>query len=125
MSDIIMIALVLYVSVLIFYSLGVLGQNRDKCIKPMHVIYFWLSVVAAVTGIVYLNGHFGEGTISWYMLMAGVGVIWLIGHTIWATAILILRSDQAFYRFQEFSVLIWLVWLVPYFTGLLSGLSRQ
>jgi hypothetical protein len=41
----------------------------------------------------------------------------MIIHAIWATVVLMCKNEQAILAFHWFSVVAWLIWLVPGFTG--------
>ena len=41
----------------------------------------------------------------------------MIVHAIWATIVLLRKNEQAILTFHRFSVVVWLIWLVPYFSG--------
>ncbi len=46
-----------------------------------------------------------------------LAILLMIIHAIWATIVLLRKNEQAILTFHRFSVVVWLIWLVPYFTG--------
>jgi uncharacterized repeat protein (TIGR03987 family) len=38
-------------------------------------------------------------------------------HAVWATVVLVQRSERALANFHKFSLVVWTLWLFPYFTG--------
>jgi uncharacterized repeat protein (TIGR03987 family) len=37
-------------------------------------------------------------------------------HAIWATVVLIRKDEKMIVSFHKFSIFVWLVWLIPYFS---------
>jgi uncharacterized repeat protein (TIGR03987 family) len=37
-------------------------------------------------------------------------------HAIWATVVLVRKDERMIASFHKFSVAVWLVWLIPYFS---------
>ena len=48
----------------------------------------------------------------------------MLAHAIWATVVTFRGSDEARAGFHQYRVVVWLVWLVPYFSGMYLGMSR-
>ena len=44
-------------------------------------------------------------------------IILMLVHAIWATVVILRKDEKAITRFHRFSVIVWAIWLVPYFTG--------
>jgi uncharacterized repeat protein (TIGR03987 family) len=57
--------------------------------------------------------------------LTGQIALWLmLAHATWATVVTRRGSDYARARFHRYSLIVWLVWLVPYFGGMYLGMSR-
>jgi uncharacterized repeat protein (TIGR03987 family) len=41
----------------------------------------------------------------------------MLVHAIWATVVLLRKDEQAIVNFHKFSLVVWAIWLVPYFSG--------
>jgi uncharacterized repeat protein (TIGR03987 family) len=48
----------------------------------------------------------------------------MILHAIWATAVLIRKDERAIVNFHKFSLVVWAVWLITYFSGFALPLAR-
>jgi uncharacterized repeat protein (TIGR03987 family) len=46
-----------------------------------------------------------------------IAILLMLIHAIWATIVLIRKDEQAIVNFHKFSLVVWLIWLVPYFSG--------
>jgi uncharacterized repeat protein (TIGR03987 family) len=55
--------------------------------------------------------------------VTGVAAILLmIIHAIWATVVLVRKNERAIVNFHKFSVVVWAIWLIPYFSGVFMGM---
>jgi uncharacterized repeat protein (TIGR03987 family) len=112
---------------LVFYSLGVWSERLAKYLKPWHVAAFWTGFAFDVSGtwemhrvathpFNILEPHTLSGQIAlWLMLI----------HAIWATRVVRKGTEAAREGFHRYSIVVWLVWLVPYFSGMYMGMSRS
>jgi len=41
----------------------------------------------------------------------------MVIQAIWATIVLLCKNEQAISTFHRFGEVVWLIWLVPFFTG--------
>ena len=111
---------------LVFYSLGVWSERIARYLKPWHVVTFWVGFTFDVSGTIMM--HFmAEGPFNFLdsHTLTGQLALWLmLVHAIWAT--LVVRKDKKNLRlkFHRYSLFVWLIWLVPYFGGLIMAMSR-
>jgi uncharacterized repeat protein (TIGR03987 family) len=57
--------------------------------------------------------------------VTGFSAFWLMAiHAAWATWVLLRGSTEARSRFHRFSIVVWSIWLVPYFGGMIAGMMR-
>ena len=69
--------------------------------------------MAAIRGI-FFNFHVITGVTALLLMLI---------HAIWATMVLVRRDEKGIINFHKFSVFVWTVWLIPFFTGFF--LTRQ
>lgn len=48
-----------------------------------------------------------------------LAIILMLVHAVWATVVLLRHDEKMIVNFHKFSVLVWLIWLVPYFSPVL------
>jgi uncharacterized repeat protein (TIGR03987 family) len=124
MSSLNMVATVLITLALIFYSVGVWSERIARYLKPWHVVMFWLGLLFDASGTYAMD--LLEPGIDWTSMhtITGQLAIWLMfAHAVWAT-IVVRRGDEATrIRFHRLSVIVWLVWLVPYIGGMFLGMA--
>ena len=124
MSSLNVLATVLITLALIFYSVGVWSERIARYLKPWHVAMFWLGLLFDASGTYAMD--LLEPGIDWTSMhtITGQLAIWLmLAHAVWAT-IVVRRGDEATRtRFHRLSVIVWLVWLVPYIGGMFLGMA--
>jgi uncharacterized repeat protein (TIGR03987 family) len=102
---------------LLCYSIGVWSERLQGRLKGWHLVFFWTGLFFDTVG----TGMMMEmaGGISFDMHgLTGVVAIALMGvHAIWATFVLWRGDEKWITRFHKFSLLVWLIWLIPYLNG--------
>ena len=51
-----------------------------------------------------------------------LAILLMLLHAIWASLVLLRRRQRAILNFHKFSLLVWIIWLVPYLSPMLFGL---
>lgn len=117
MTSQLLLSMILISLALAFYSIGVWSERISGRLKGWHLVFFWGGLVfdTTGTGIMFeMAGGIGTDIHS----LTGIAAIGLmVIHAIWATAVLLRGDEKAITSFHRFSVFVWLVWLIPYFTG--------
>ena len=44
-------------------------------------------------------------------------IVLMIIHAAWATVVLVPEDERAILNFHKFSVVVWTIWLIPFFSG--------
>ena len=52
-----------------------------------------------------------------------LAIVLMLIHAVWATYIISRGSDKAKAVFHKFSVVVWVIWLIPYFAGMYIGMT--
>jgi uncharacterized repeat protein (TIGR03987 family) len=110
---------------LVFYTTAVWAERVQRYLKRWHLVLFWAGLVFDASGT-YAMGLLSEGGLDWtdFHTLTGQAAIWLMfAHTVWASWVVARGSEQGRQGFHRFSLLVWLVWLVPYLGGAFMGMS--
>ncbi|WP_124067900.1 HsmA family protein [Clostridium sp. E02] len=110
---------------LIFYTLGVFGEKLQKTLKSWHLAAFWAGFACDTTGtalMIRLAG--GQNSISFHTVTGIAAIVLMLIHTIWATVVFKQKNDIVMAKFHKFSVIVWLIWLIPYFSGMFAHMIR-
>jgi uncharacterized repeat protein (TIGR03987 family) len=46
-----------------------------------------------------------------------LAILLMLVHATWATVVLLRKDERAIVNFHKFSLVVWAIWLVPYFSG--------
>ena len=111
---------------LVFYSLGVWAERIARLLKPWHVITFWIGFTFDVSGTALMHLMAEDPFNLWNShTLTGQLALWLmLAHAIWATSVVKHRKEVLLVRFHKYSMVVWLVWLVPYFGGMFMGMGN-
>ena len=48
-----------------------------------------------------------------------LAILLMLVHAVWATVVLIRKNEKLISSFHKFSILVWLIWLIPYLSPML------
>jgi uncharacterized repeat protein (TIGR03987 family) len=69
--------------------------------------------------------HQGPFDISDLHTLTGQIALWLmLIHAIWATVVVSRGSENSRKKFHRYSLIVWLIWLIPYFGGMIMGMRH-
>ena len=126
MSALVIPSTVLITLALIFYSLGVWSERLARYLKPWHVVAFWIGFTFDVSGTyaMHLLAK-GQFNITEPHTLTGQIALWLmLVHATWATSVVLKNNEKLRLSFHKFSLVVWLIWLIPYFGGMYLGMSK-
>ncbi|MEW8957112.1 HsmA family protein [Clostridium sp.] len=125
------IAIVTITAALIFYTIGVLGERREGSLKKKHVLIFWLGLLFDTIGTTSMsfiakgtNSNGGISTGGLHGITGALAIILMFIHAIWATFVLYKGNEENKLFFHKFSMVVWIIWLIPYFIGVFMGVSH-
>lgn len=126
MSMLLIASSILITLALAFYSLGVWAERIARYLKPWHVVAFWIGFSFDVAGTLGMHvmtlGHFDPTAPH---TLTGQIALWLMfAHAVWATMVVRQGAPEARRGFHRYSLLVWLVWLVPYLGGMFVGMRN-
>lgn len=109
---------------LLFYSIGVWAERFAKILKPWHVITFWIGFSFDVTGTTamhFISSHPFDLT-NLHTLTGQIALWLMLAHAIWATSVVRKNKTGLQKKFHRYSLIVWLIWLIPYFGGMFLGM---
>ena len=128
MSAILITSITAITMALIFYTIGVWAEHKAKILKWSHFVFFVLGFVADTTGTLAMSTMADKAETSKSALISLHGVTGALAiglmfiHVIWALTVLIKGSDKAKAQFHKFSIIVWAIWLIPFFSGMFMGM---
>jgi uncharacterized repeat protein (TIGR03987 family) len=52
-----------------------------------------------------------------------LAIVLMAAHAAWATIVLVRKDEKAIKGFHRYSIAVWLIWLVPYLSGVVFGVG--
>lgn len=114
-------------SALVFYTIGVWGERLQKGLHKWHLIFFSLGLLCDTVGTSLME-HIAKLTHAHNEIHTVTGlmaIILMFVHAVWAFYTYYKGSAQAKKHFSRFSILVWCIWLIPYFIGVYIGMSMH
>jgi len=119
-----LLSVVFIVSALVCYSIGVWSEKLSGKLKGWHLIFFWIGFAADTSGTTLMGTLTSKFVFNVHGLTGIVAILLMFIHAIWATIVLIRKDENAAVNFHKFSIFVWSVWLIPFFTGLFLAMQR-
>ncbi len=120
-----LIAIVFITLALVFYTLGVWWEKlRKKLTAPM-VAVFWAGFTCDTVGTLAMERIAGGAfKFNFHGITGLAAILLMLVHAVWASIVLARRDERAKRDFHRFSLVVWLVWLIPYLSGMIVGVNR-
>ena len=107
---------------LLFYSIGVWSERLQGRLKIWHTAFFWLGLVCDTWGTGMMFDFVGGLSYDVHGISGLLAIILMFIHAIWATIVLVRKDEKLIVNFHKFSIFVWLVWLIPYFSPMVVGM---
>ena len=122
MTNELIISTTLITLALISYSIGVWSERIAGRLKSWHLVFFWIGFTFDTTGTGMMFEMAGRIGTDIHSLTGILAILLMLIHAIWATVVLLRKNEKAIKRFHYFSVFVWAIWLIPYFTGFFASM---
>lgn len=110
---------------LVFYTIGVWSEKLQGDLKKWHLGIFWIGLVFDTTGTTIMSKIAGEGfQLNFHGITGVLAILLMLFHAVWATVVIVKNNENSKANFHKFSIIVWLIWLVPFLSGLVFGMSR-
>jgi uncharacterized repeat protein (TIGR03987 family) len=108
---------------LVFYTIGVWSERISGRLKPWHVAFFWLGLVFDTWGTGLMFEMAGGLTFDVHGLTGLLAIVLMLVHATWATVVLLRHDERWIRNFHKFSVVVWAIWLIPYFSPMVIAIG--
>jgi len=110
---------------LVFYTIGVFSEKLAGSLKSWHLIMFWIGFAFDTTGTTLMTKIANEVfTFNFHGVTGLLAIVLMAIHAIWATITLIKGDENSKKNFHKFSIWVWVIWLIPYLSGLIFGMMH-
>lgn len=109
---------------LVFYSIGVWSERIAGRLKPWHLVFFVLGLICDTWGTGMMFEYIGGMTLDVHGITGLIAILLMFIHALWAFIVLRGKNEKAIQNFHKFSVAVWLIWLIPYFSPMFFSLAN-
>ena len=124
MSSILLVSIICMVLALTCYTVAVWSERAAGRLKPWHLILFWTGFVFDTTGTTLMGKMAGGMAFNVHSITGALAILLMLFHSIWATIVLVRKQEDMIRSFHKFSLIVWAIWLIPFFSGVFLGMGR-
>ena len=107
---------------LVFYSIGVWSERIQGKLKPWHLVFFVLGLVCDTWGTGLMFKMAGGMAFDLHGISGAAAILLMFVHAVWALVVWVKKDEKAINNFHKFSVAVWVIWLIPYFSPMFFGM---
>ncbi len=108
---------------LVFYTIGVWSERFAGRLKVWHLVFFWLGIVFDTWGTGMMFERVGGMMFDVHGLTGLLAIVLMFIHALWATVVVMRKDERWINRFHRFSVTVWVIWLIPYFSPMFLAIG--
>jgi len=118
-------AVIFMMLALTFYSIGVWSEKFQSTLKKWHVYIFWIGLVFDTAGTTVMSKITQGGfKLNFHGITGALAFILMLFHALWATYVVIKNNEEMKLSFHQYSILVWLIWLIPFVSGAIFGMAK-
>lgn len=110
---------------LVFYTIGVWSEKIQGKLNKWHLVIFYIGLVFDTTGTVIMSKIASGGfKLNFHGITGLIAILLMFFHVLWATVVLIKKDEMVKVKFHKFSIIVWIIWLIPFISGAIFGMSK-
>ena len=118
-------AIISITSALIFYTIGVWSEKKQGELKIWHLFVFYLGLIFDTLGTTLMSIIAQGGfQFNFHGITGLLAIILMLFHALWATVVLVKNDEKTKANFHKFSILVWMIWLIPFISGAILGMAK-
>ncbi|MED1788371.1 HsmA family protein [Brevibacillus laterosporus] len=102
---------------LVLYTIGVWRERRSGELEVKHLAFFGFGLVCDTIGTTFMKFLADNSRLDMHGITGLLALLLMLFHTIWACFVLWKKKENQRKQFHKFSLLVWILWVVPYFIG--------
>jgi uncharacterized repeat protein (TIGR03987 family) len=107
---------------LILYTVGVWAERIQGRLQVWHLVLFTLGLIFDSLGTGMMFEYAGGMRFDIHGISGLLAIILMMIHAAWALLVLIRKDEKMIVKFHKFSLFVWLIWLIPYFSPMILGI---
>jgi len=114
---------------LVFYTIGVWSEKLQGTLKPWHLGLFLFGLVCDTTGTLLME-NIAKNSVqvtsgpNIHGITGVLAIVLMLIHAIWAAVVLIKKNEDMIAKFHKFSIIVWIIWLVPFISGAMGHMIK-
>ena len=116
-------ASIIMAAALLFYTIGVWGERLSGRLKWWHFVFFVLGLICDTWGTGMMFERVGGMTYDVHGITGVIAILLMFIHALWALIVLLKNDETALKNFHKFSIFVWLIWLIPYFSPMFFAMA--
>lgn len=107
----------------LLYTVGVWSEKQQGSLKKWHLIIFWLGLVFDTIGTTLMSSNESGFVFNLHGITGVIAILLMLFHVVWASIVIMANNRKAQLRFHKLSFVVWLIWIIPFFTGAIMGMN--
>jgi uncharacterized repeat protein (TIGR03987 family) len=109
----------------ILYTIGVWAEKLQHKLKWWHTAFFWSGLICDTIGTTAMSMLSGSlFRLTFHGITGNIAILLMLFHAVWATIVLIKNQEKLILNFHRFSIVVWIIWLIPMISGMVFGATR-
>ena len=117
------LAITIITLALVFYSIGVWSERIAGELKAWHLVFFVLGLICDTWGTGLMFEFAGGMQFDIHGITGLIAILLMLVHALWAYIVLRNNDEKAIKNFHKLSVLVWFIWLIPYFSPMFFAMA--
>lgn len=108
----------------VFYTIGVWNEKKQGTLRYWHLVVFWIGLAFDTAGTAFMSGIAGSSfRLNFHGITGLLAIVLMALHVLWASWVLFRNKESLKIKFHRFSLVVWLIWLVPFLSGAVFGMA--
>jgi uncharacterized repeat protein (TIGR03987 family) len=116
---------IIITAALLFYSIGVWAEKIVGKLKVWHLICFATGLACDTIGTGMMFDFAGGLTFDIHGISGSIAIILMLIHALWALIVLVKNNEKMIGKFHRFSIFVWSIWLIPYFSPMFFAIAER
>ena len=83
-----------------------------------------LGLVCDTWGTTLMIEYVGGITFEIHQVTGVIAIVLMLVHALWALIVLVKKDETAIRNFHKFSLAVWVIWLIPYFSPMFLQMAK-
>ncbi|MHA1648235.1 MAG: HsmA family protein [Promethearchaeota archaeon] len=104
------------------YSIGVWSEQLSGKLKVWHLLFFWVGFTFDTSGTTIMSIISGSFTFNLHGITGAIAIFLMAFHAVWASIVLKQKNEKLISKFHRFNLIVWVLWLIPFITGMILNM---